>query len=179
MGEAGATEGYYAGLPGKLFGKINIAEDGSSPTFFTDAVDIVEDNRIPALATDQTSYSFRVPPDAGEIKVRARVIYRRSWRALVDGKQWKYDGHGNPLEDIAPPHFGHLMDMAEMTLGEPLPEPVPDAGVPDAGSPDGGSPDDGGSGGGCSVSDSQRSGTGMLWLLTLGVIAVGYRRMRH
>jgi hypothetical protein len=172
VGEAGATEGYYAGLPGKLFGKINIAEDGSSPTFFTDAVDIVEDNRIPALATDETSYSFRVPPAAGEIKLRARVIYRRSWRALVDGKQWKYDGHGNTLEDIEPPHFGHLMDRAEMTFGGP--PPTPDAGVPDAGVPDAGSPDDGGGGGGCSVSSSQGSGAG--WLLGLGVFALGYRR---
>jgi MYXO-CTERM domain-containing protein len=177
VGEAGATEGYYAGLPGKLFGKINIAEDGSSPTFFTDAVDIVEDNRIHALATDETSYSFRVPADAGEIKVRARVIYRRSWRALVDGKQWKYDGHGNTLEDIEPPHFGHLMDMEEMTLGEPLPEPMPDAGVPDGGEPDGGSPEDDG-GGGCSVSGSQDSGTGIFWLLVFGAIALGYRRSR-
>ena len=183
VGEAGASEGYYAGLPGKLFGKINIAENGTSPTFFTDAVGIVEDERIPALATDETSYSFRVPPGAGEIKVLARVIYRRSWRALVDGKQWKYDGHGNPLEDIAAPHFGHLMDMAEMTFNESPPEPMPDAGVPDAGAPDAGAPDagapDGGSSGGCSVSSSQSPGTpGMLWLLALLAIALGYRRAR-
>jgi len=179
VGEGGPEEGYYAGLPGRLYGKINIAapvppqEEGASPTFFTDAVAIVSDNRIPALETDESSYAFDAPPNAGEINVRARVIYRRSWRALVDGKEWKYDGHGNPLEDIAPPHFGHLMDMAEMTFNEPPPSPMPDAGVPDAGSPDGGEPPADGSSGGCSVSAPQSSATGLLWLLSLALIALG------
>lgn len=147
VGDAGVDEGYYAGLPGKLYGKINIAGNGTSPTFFTDAVAIVEDNRIPALAIDETSYSFALPADAGEIRVRARLIYRRSWRALVDAKQWGYDGHGNPLEDITPPHFGHLMASAEKTLQASV---EPDAGVSDAGGPDGGSPQTDGSQG-CSI----------------------------
>jgi MYXO-CTERM domain-containing protein len=118
------AEGYYAGLPGRLYGKINISEAGGSPTFFTDAVAIVDDNRIPALATDTTNYTFAIPAGAGDIDLRARVIYRRSWRALVDGKDWHYDGHGNPLEDIAAPHFGHLMASAEKTLsnGSPIPD---------------------------------------------------------
>ena len=55
------AEGYCAGLPGRLYGKINIAENGTSPTFFTDAVAIVDDNRIPALATDMTNYTFEIP----------------------------------------------------------------------------------------------------------------------
>ncbi len=29
--------------------------------------------------------------------VRARAIYRRSWRALVDAKKWDKDAYGNPL----------------------------------------------------------------------------------
>jgi hypothetical protein len=181
VGEGGAAEGYYADLAGKLYGKINIAENGTSPTFFTDAVAIVEDNRIPALATDETSYSFDVPADAGEIRVRARVIYRRSWRALVDGKQWAYDGHGNPLEDIEPPHFGHLMAIAEKTFNEATPEPdggVPDAGTPDAGSPDGGLPENDSSGG-CSVPASPRSGSGMVWLFWVLAIRFVYRRTKR
>jgi hypothetical protein len=178
VGEAGAAEGYYAGLPGKLYAKINIAENGASPTFFTDAVGIVEDNRIPALATDETAYSFAVPANAGEIKVRARVIYRRSWRALVDAKRWVYDGHGNPLEDIAPPDFGHLMASAEQTFNESPPDPGPDAGVPDAGLPDGGPSGNGGSSGGCSVVRDTPGSSAPGWgsPLLFALAAFGLRR---
>ncbi len=178
------AEGYYAGLPGRLYGKINIAENGTSPTFFTDAVAIVDDNRIPALATDTTNYTFAIPSESGDLEIRARVIYRRSWRALVDGKDWQYDGHGNPLEDIAPPHFGHLMASAEKTLsnGSPMPDGgVPDGGVPDGGAPDGGAPDGGtedGSSSGCSVGWSQTPGAGLLGLLLVAT-ALARRRTRR
>jgi MYXO-CTERM domain-containing protein len=168
------AEGYYAGLPGRLYAAINQAESGASPTFFTEAVAIVSDNRIPALATDATSYSFAVPEEAGEIEVRARLIYRRSWRALVDGKQWKYDGHGKPLEDIAPPHFGHLMASAERTLSSD--STAPDGGVPDAGDPDGGTPD-GGSSSGCSMGSAPGPGAGLLALLFVAAV-VARRRKR-
>jgi MYXO-CTERM domain-containing protein len=168
------AEGYYAGLPGRLYGKINQAESGASPTFFTDAVAIVADNRIPALETDATSYSFAVPSaDSGDLQVRARVIYRRSWRALVDGKNWEYDGHGQPLEDIAPPHFGHLMASAEKTFSTG--ETIPDAGVPDAGAPDGGTPND--NNGGCTVAQTPGANPFPLALL-LAATLLTLRRKR-
>lgn len=103
------AQGYYAGLPGKLYGKFIEAADGTGPTFFTDAARIRWDNRLAPLQTDTTSYSFAAPATGGNVTVRARVIYRRSWRALVDAKAWTQDGHGQPLEDVQPPHFGHLM----------------------------------------------------------------------
>jgi MYXO-CTERM domain-containing protein len=182
LGGVGDPEdGYYAGLPGRLYGKINIAENGTSPTFFTDAVAIVADNRIPALATDTTEYAFAAPAESGEITVRARVIYRRSWRALVDGKDWEYDGHGNPLEDVEPPHFGHLMASAEKTFFEEVPSQdggVPDAGMPDAGAPDGGT-DPGGDGGGgsCAVDDGSTNAP-VLALVLLALFVVRLRRRR-
>ena len=113
------AQGYYAGLPGKLFAKKNHDANGNGPTFFTDATGILWDNRIPALATDVTNYTFQVPPGTGPVTVRARLIYRRSFRFLVDAKQWTTDGHGNPLEDIQPPYFGHLMEEAVWTSGGP------------------------------------------------------------
>lgn len=107
------AQGYYAGLPGKLFA--NVTEDGSgqSPAFFTEAVGVVFDTRIPALASDVTSYSFALPGGGGTIRARARLIYRRAFRDLVDAKGWTVDGQGNPLEDVAAPYFGHLMEEAE------------------------------------------------------------------
>lgn len=110
------AEGYYAGLAGKYFSKVNHDANGNGPVFFTEATGVQFDNRIPALATDSTSYTFAVPADGGTFHVRARLIYRRAFRVLVDAKQWTEDGHGEPLADILPPHFGHLMEMAEQVL---------------------------------------------------------------
>ncbi|MFN0152443.1 MAG: T9SS type A sorting domain-containing protein [bacterium] len=106
------AQGYYAGLPGKLYAKVSQDANGNGPVFFTDAASIQFDNRIPALATDETRFTFDVPVSGGTLHARARLIYRRSFRALVDAKQWTLDGHGNPLEDVSPPHFGHLMEEA-------------------------------------------------------------------
>jgi hypothetical protein len=174
------AEGYYAGLPGRLYGKINRAapvppqEVGTSPTFFTDAEEIVSDNRIAALETDTSNYTFAVPSGSGDIEVRARVIYRRSWRVLVDGKDWHYDGHGNPLEDIAPPHFGHLMASAEETL--PNGSPMPDGGVPDGGAPDGGTEDGGSSG--CTVGWTPTPNPALLALVLAATLLTRRRRRR-
>lgn len=110
------AQGYYAGLPGKLYAKVSHDANGNGPVFFTDATGIQFDNRIPAFATDETRYIFGVPAGGGTLRARARLIYRRSFRALVDAKQWTLDGHGNPLEDVAPPNFGHLMEEAEAAV---------------------------------------------------------------
>lgn len=162
-GESDVENGYFAGLPGKLYAKLNADAAGNAPTFFTDATNIVWDNRIPALGKDSTHYTFELAGDEGDVEVRARVIYRRSWRSLVDAKQWTEDGHGNPLEDLAPPHFGHLMASSQKVL--------PGTESPDAGS--GGasaspSPDADDAGCGCRV---RRSGSGEpLALVLLGVL---------
>ncbi len=107
--------GYFAGLPGKLYANVNRAADGSSPVMFTEATETLYDNRLPALATDRTEYSFRVENDEA-VRVSAQVIYRRAFRDIVDAKGWKQDGHGRPLADLAAPHFGHLMAEAEATV---------------------------------------------------------------
>ncbi len=110
------TRGYYAGRPGKFFAKVNHNANGAGPTFFTDATGIQFDNRIPALGTDTTHYSFALPGGGGTVNLSARLIYRRAFRFLVDAKGWTEDGHGNPLEDVLPPYFGHLMEQAEQEL---------------------------------------------------------------
>ncbi|MCP3905249.1 MAG: hypothetical protein GY715_16610 [Planctomycetes bacterium] len=110
------ADGYYAGLPGKYFSKVNHDASGNGPTFFTDAAGIVFDNRIPALETDTSTYSFQIPPGGGALRVRARLIYRRAFRFLVDAKQWTETGHGQPLADVAAPHYGHLMEDVEVLL---------------------------------------------------------------
>ena len=110
------AQGYFAGLPGKFFAKVNHDANGNGPTFFTDATGIQFDNRIPAMVTDSTVYDFRLPIEDATIHVRARLIYRRAFRFLVDAKGWTEDGHGNPLEDVMAPDFGHLMESSEEML---------------------------------------------------------------
>jgi cysteine-rich repeat protein len=110
------AEGYYAGLPGKFFAKVNHDANGNGPTFFTDATGIQFDSRIPALETDSTQYSFLLPAEDSLVRVRARLIYRRGFRFLVDAKGWTQDGHGNPLADVAAPHYGHLMESEEAII---------------------------------------------------------------
>ncbi len=108
--------GYYGGMPGKLFAKVNHDANMDSPTFFTDATGIVFDTRLAALEVDSTSYAFTLPPFDGDIRVRARLLYRRAWRALVDAKGWTQDGHGHPLGDVQPPHYGYMMEMLETSV---------------------------------------------------------------
>ncbi|MBK7859838.1 MAG: hypothetical protein IPJ65_14685 [Archangiaceae bacterium] len=118
FGDGGSRAGYYGGRPGKLFAKVNHDAQARGPAFFTEAAGITWDNRLPALAADETRYVFAAPA-GGAVQVRVRLIYRRSWRALVDAKQWTTDGHGLPLEDLEPPHFGHLME--EVSAGAVVP----------------------------------------------------------
>lgn len=121
------AQGFLSGQPGKLYAKFNHDADGHGPVFFTEATGIEWDNRIPALAADTTSYSFAVPPGGGTLRVRARLIYRRSVQAITAAKGWTLDGHGNPLADVQPPHFGHLMEETTWSelvtaAGDPAPE---------------------------------------------------------
>ncbi|MCP5022765.1 MAG: hypothetical protein GY930_13450 [bacterium] len=111
------AQGYFAGRPGRYFGKVNHDADGNGPTFFTDATGITFDNRIPANETDTSNYTFEMPTSGtGTVQVRARLIYRRSFRFLTDAKGWTQDGHGNPLEDMIAPHYGHLMEEAATSV---------------------------------------------------------------
>jgi Carboxypeptidase regulatory-like domain len=109
------AQGYYAGLPGRFYAKVNHDANGNGPTFFTDAAGITFDNRIPALAIDNSSYSFAIPASA-TVRVRTRLIYRRAFRMLVDAKGWTQDGHGQPLADVAGPNFGYLMESTDVTI---------------------------------------------------------------
>lgn len=118
-GVGDSAQGYFAGLPGRLFAKFIRDAQGNGPTFFTDAAEVVFDNRIPALGVDASGYEFVVPRGIGDVSVRVRLIYRRSFRALVDAKQWTQDGHGRELADLIPPHFGHLKEFAVFSIPGP------------------------------------------------------------
>ena len=82
--------GHYAGLPGILYAKILAdAYTGETPTAaYWRQTRLVSDNRIAALASSESRYRFRVPADAGEITVEARLLLRRAFIALMEQKGW-------------------------------------------------------------------------------------------
>lgn len=120
LGGVGDPEqGYWAGLPGKVFAKRNHDADGAGPVFYTEATGLVSDTRIPALATDTSTYRFALPRRGGNVAIEARVVYRRAFRAVVDAKGWTADGHGAPLADLAAPDWGHVMADASADVAVP------------------------------------------------------------
>lgn len=89
IGVGDPEEGYYAGLPGKAYAKIlqelwtEITPSGA----YWNPTRIVSDNRLAALATDHTHFTFEAPEE-GELIVEVRLLFRRAFRGLMDEKGW-------------------------------------------------------------------------------------------
>ena len=81
--------GNYAGQPGRYYAKI-LADKwtGESPTaaYWRD-IQLVEDTRLAAFATDASRYTFGVPAD-GSITIEARLVFRRAFQQLMEWKGW-------------------------------------------------------------------------------------------
>lgn len=88
VGDVG--EGYYAGLPGVLYAKVlTDFYTGETPTYaYWRQTALVSDNRIPALATDTTVYTFALPEGAGAVTVEATLWLRRAFIELMALKGW-------------------------------------------------------------------------------------------
>jgi hypothetical protein len=89
-GEGDPGEGYYAGQPGIIYAKI-LADfyTGEVPSYaYWRQARLVSDNRIPALATDETVYTFAAPADAPGLALEVRLYLRRAFIALMDLKHW-------------------------------------------------------------------------------------------
>ncbi len=82
--------GPEAGRPGKAFAKLlRDVQTGASPVVSYWRRTIIEsDTRLPALAEDASTYRFAAPPDAGEIRLRARVVLRRLFYDIAQQKGW-------------------------------------------------------------------------------------------
>lgn len=109
------AEGNYAGLPGKGFAK-RFTDGRTDDVFFTEAIAIASDTRIPAGATDVSRYSFSAPAGAGPVTIETRLIYRRAFRALMLQKNWMVTGHGEPNPDALGPLYGTLMAEARLDV---------------------------------------------------------------
>jgi hypothetical protein len=81
--------GNYAGQPGQGFAQILEDEwTGESPTgAFWRPIRVKSDNRLAALATDVSRYTFTAP-GSGPITIEARLIFRRAYQQLMAWKGW-------------------------------------------------------------------------------------------
>ncbi len=88
-GAGDPAAGYYAGQPGVLYAKILAdAFTGETPTYaYWRPTRLVSDNRIPALATDETTYVFALPAEA-EVWLDVKLTLRRAFIDLMDVKGW-------------------------------------------------------------------------------------------
>ncbi len=102
----GVQPGDFAGMPGKGFakileGRINGQGPVVRPVLFIDAEGVHSDTLIPSGATDLSELEFELPPGVptgAVIDVEARLIYRRTFRALQVEKGWTVSAHDGPIE---------------------------------------------------------------------------------
>lgn len=84
------AEGYYAGLPGKAYAKI-LEEKWTlvSPSgAYWNPTTVLSDNRIPALGSDETLYTF-IAPENEEVNIRITLLFRRAFIELIEQKGWQ------------------------------------------------------------------------------------------
>jgi hypothetical protein len=82
--------GAQAGLPGKTFAKVlRDVRSGESPvvSYWKQAL-VVSDNRIPAMDSDMSIYTFALPPGSGSVTVTAELRFRRAFQAVMEAKGW-------------------------------------------------------------------------------------------
>ena len=82
--------GEQSGLPGKIFAKVlRDVMSGESPvvSYWRQTL-IASDNRIPALESDLSEYSFSSPAGGGAATVSAELRFRRAPQDLMDAKGW-------------------------------------------------------------------------------------------
>jgi hypothetical protein len=84
------TDGYYAGQPGVLYAKILAdAFTGETPSAaYWRPTRLVSDNRIAALDSDISTYTFAVPAGSNGITIDTRLIFRRAFIDLMRLKGW-------------------------------------------------------------------------------------------
>lgn len=76
-----------AGLPGRLFGRLLVGENGESPAPFWRAANSLPDTRLHPQQPEVTE--FQLPGTTA--KIRVRLLYRRFWPQVTASKGWPDD----------------------------------------------------------------------------------------
>ena len=82
--------GAQAGLAGKAYAKVlRDVETGQSPVIsYWKPTTIVSDNRLPAMGSDTSVYTFDVPAVGSPVTISAELRFRRLFQDAMDAKGW-------------------------------------------------------------------------------------------
>lgn len=82
-------EGYYAGVPGKIFAKVleEMWTEVSPTGAYWNPTVVLSDNRLAAMDTDTSTYVFTVSEEGKSI-IEVILLYRRAFKTLMDQKEW-------------------------------------------------------------------------------------------
>jgi len=88
-GTGDPKDGYYAGLPGKVFCKLleEMWTEVSPTGAYWNPTIILGDNRLAAMESDTSTYVF-AEPEEGEYVIKVTLLYRRAFKTLTDQKGW-------------------------------------------------------------------------------------------
>lgn len=87
-GKGEVNDGNYSGLPGKGFVKLLQDFLGEIPAPVWRPTNIVSDNRIPAMGSDTSEYIFRKPENYQNIRIAAKLVYRRFYKKWMVEKEF-------------------------------------------------------------------------------------------
>ncbi len=82
-------EGNFAGFPGRGFALVFGDDEGNEQVMDWQATHIVSDTRVRAQETDESEYTFDMPPGSDKVEIQTRLIYRRAFKPLADEKKWE------------------------------------------------------------------------------------------
>jgi hypothetical protein len=99
--------GAQAGQPGKAYAKLlRDAVTAEYPVVsYWKQTYILSDNRLRALESDTSAYTFRIPPGGSPVTVMVRLLFRRNFQQEMDARGWN-------VPDI-------LMEEAQVNLTVP------------------------------------------------------------
>lgn len=82
--------GPQAGQPGKAYAKVlrDVFTDEAPVVSYWSQTWLESDNRIAALETDTSTYTFALPADTGDVTVQATLIFRRVFFSVSDTRGW-------------------------------------------------------------------------------------------
>jgi hypothetical protein len=88
-GQGDPEEGYYAGLPGKVFARVleELWTEVSPTGAYWNPTRVVSDSRLAAMTTDTSEYVFDAPVE-GDAVIEATLFFRRAFKTLADQKGW-------------------------------------------------------------------------------------------
>jgi hypothetical protein len=106
-----AWGGEQAGLPGVGYAKVlKDIQSGEAPVVsYWKQSTIMSDNRLPALGSESSRYTFRSPSSDGELVVSARLIFRRIFQDIAEQKGWD-------IPDITMKEIIHTISIPERKI---------------------------------------------------------------